>query len=404
MTSLPVKAFKGNGVAEKVFIFDIDGVLVEPGGYRESTRATVDYFAERMGFGDLYPGEDVIALFESHSITSEWDSIPIILAAAIDRVLEAHPGVDLPGTFAEAVQAVRRLNPVRPDVDYERLISRIAAAPPSTYIMAHRVLALCGPDVQEPLLPRLSGHPLLDDLLGNTREVLGCPVTRIFQQFVLGSAAFERKYGVRGDLQTPSLIARWDRPLLDPDLREEMLALWRRGDLHLTAYTARPCGLDGVATPPLLPYSPEAEMALANVGLQDIPLMGYGFVYYLAEQAGRTPDAFVKPSPVQALGAIGAALRREPIPAIASAERLFSRGEADFFRDFPPLEVHVFEDSAGSIRGTREAARCLTEHGVPAEVHAWGVARNPVKVRALEAAGVQVFASVNEAIRLAMAV
>ncbi len=63
-----------------------------------------------------------------------------------------------------------------------------------------------------------------------------------------------------------------------------------------------------------------------------------------------------------------------------------------------PLEITVFEDSVGGIRGVREAAALLAAAGVSAGVAARGIADSAEKKAALQADGVEVWQDVNAAI------
>ena len=49
-------------------------------------------------------------------------------------------------------------------------------------------------------------------------------------------------------------------------------------------------------------------MAQVIVGLEPLPLVGYGGLRHLSERLGLHPDTLVKPSAAQALAAVGAAL------------------------------------------------------------------------------------------------
>ncbi|NTV84159.1 MAG: hypothetical protein HGA23_07660, partial [Bacteroidales bacterium] len=79
-----------------VFIFDLDGVLVQPGGYRQGITATMRYFTQSWGLEALAPDEEAIALCESHGITSEWDIVPICLAGLLETLLHHNIGLNLP--------------------------------------------------------------------------------------------------------------------------------------------------------------------------------------------------------------------------------------------------------------------------------------------------------------------
>ena len=60
------------------------------------------------------------------------------------------------------------------------------------------------------------------------------------------------------------------------------------------------------------------------------------------------------------------------------------------------LDVHVFEDSPIGVRAAYRAVEMLRGQGIQVELHAWGIAEHPDKVRALQAAGATVFPDVNQ--------
>jgi len=146
-------------------------------------------------------------------------------------------------------------------------------------------------------------------------------------------------------------------------------------------------------------------LALEVVGMTGIPLVGYGQICHLAEITGHSPDEMVKPSPVQALAAIGTAVRRQTLPALLAAERLFFNpadsltDRAAYYHELPPLEIHIFEDAAGGVRAVNQAASLLNTCGCPVTVHAWGITSDPAKSATLQQAGAVVFTYINVALK-----
>jgi hypothetical protein len=146
-------------------------------------------------------------------------------------------------------------------------------------------------------------------------------------------------------------------------------------------------------------YSPEAEMARALVGLAPWPVVGRGKVRWLARRAGEDVEGLVKPSPVQALAAIGTAWSGQEAAALEAALLLHRDGALG-----PPLAalgratVHVFEDSHGGLEAVARAVQALQAAGVPVAWQPYGVAPpGGTKAAALGARGVPVYPSVNEA-------
>jgi len=66
---------------KKVILLDVDGVLVNPAGYRAALHATLNYFATLMGTPHFDFHEEKIADLEKRGIFSEWDMVPVLLAA-----------------------------------------------------------------------------------------------------------------------------------------------------------------------------------------------------------------------------------------------------------------------------------------------------------------------------------
>ena len=99
-----------------IFLFDVDGVLINPRGYKEALRATVEHFAARMGLEAMAPSDEDIAIFEACGITSEWDSGPMCVAALLLAASENLP-VSNVTAFEELLSEIQKHRPsiTRPD-------------------------------------------------------------------------------------------------------------------------------------------------------------------------------------------------------------------------------------------------------------------------------------------------
>jgi hypothetical protein len=392
----------------KIWLFDLDGVLIYPGGYRAALKATVNYFARAMGLGDYDLADSTIETFEACGITSEWDSSPICVAVLLADVWRADPALRLPADFDAALSVVRSHAPQRPAPDLIGWAHRIAQAMSGTESYpSDAALELLLDDVRR--LPERNGRlseleTLLGVLLRRNRDLRHSPTMRVFQHYTLGSQTYASYYGLPPAFETPSLLHDLDRPGLEPHSRDLILQLASAGAVHPVIYTARPCQprtLSGRVED----YAPEAEIALDLVGLEDLPLAAYGHLNWLAAQRHRRPDYFVKPSPVHALAAVAMAVGGSEREALEAASALVEEGRlASPLRDLggQHLEIHVFEDSARGIRGVREAALQLEQAGVRADVRAWGIADNLEKRQSLEALGALTFETVDQAIQSAM--
>ena len=384
-----------------LFLFDIDGVLVKPAGYRRACRAAVNFFTRRMGIGDQDLGEEIFAMFESQNIISEWDMVPLILAAILDELLGRCPGLRLPEQLSGAFEDINSLRPP-PQVDYQRITSSLGAGFQLGQTYADQALLQNRPGSPNPPFPNLEGQPILADILADARNLLKNPVTRIFQQFVLGCQTFQQAYGMPCELETVSYLQEYDRPALEKNCRDELLQLWQNDRLDLAVYTIRPSSLQPGLAEKALAYSPEAELALQINGLEGIPVMGYGQVYRSAELAGIKTDQILKPSAVQALAAIAAAVFRDELAAMQAAVDWSTGGQSAYFERLPALDIHIYEDSSASILGVKRAAEMLMQLDIPVSLHAWGIANNPAKISALRSVQAEIVMDVNLAIHKAL--
>lgn len=393
--------------AKTVFLFDIDGVLVEPSGYRAAVQATLRYFTHRMGLtGEIVPDEDSISLFEAQRITSEWDMVPISLAILLDQLLASAPEIELPASLDECCHYLSKFHLNLDRVDYRTPILQIGTRLRSGETPSNRLLSLMhGDDPSADILPHLQGHPILNELLANTREPARSQTTRIFQHFSLGSEIFNRTYRLPAEFDTPSLLQANDRPMLPQQMHEELSSRYQHGDLLIAAYTMRPSLPPREVSAALLGYAPEAEMALELVGMEQFPLIGFGRIQYLAEKTGKAAEDYMKPSPVQALAAIFAALSGNEAASLELAAQLHTWGRVDGLARriaASTLEVHVFEDSPGGIEAVRRAAQELSQNGISVRTRAWGVASQPDKLAALRAIQTEVFPTTQEALERAL--
>jgi len=380
-----------------VLLFDVDGVLIHPVGYKAALRDTVRHFAFLMGLPDYAPTEDEIAVFEACGITNEWDSGAICVSTMLNAALVADPGLRR-ATLDETLAAIRGARPHLERPDYAALARRILDTTlDQESVPAARYLALLS-EQDAGWLPLLAA--LLADVYTTTT-----PTTSVFQAHTLGSARYAATYGTPPPIECPSYLAEYDTPLLSADSRARLLA-WSRQPGHGAAiFTARP-SLPPAGEPdsPANGYAPEAELAMARTGLDgQLPLIGQGRVAWLAYQRGRGAAAYIKPSPVQALAAIGAAISGDERAALQAAAALAEDGRLE-----GPLaslrgqrvSVTVFEDATGGIHAVQTAARLLREAGLDVRARAIGVSPHPDKRAALAPLAERVVDDINAGLAL----
>jgi len=304
-----------------IYLFDMDAVLLYPGGYRAALMATVNYFSREMGLGDCAPTMHEIEVFESVGITSEWDSAPICIATLM-------------------------LNGKR--VDYAELVRRVSAETRSGEVPAEAAYrVVISPSPPSPL-PQGEGGLLLEDILLRSRDINRSRVLQVFQQFTLGDH-YEATYGLKRTFEDGH-----GSLLLKHDCKAIMSSVPERSAI----YTARP-SKPPRDVPMQIGYAPEAELGAELVGLGHLPLIGFGRLQWLAERVGGHGEHFIKPSPVHALAAIGAAFGFAESESLLMAEAL-ARGESNTrLKELRGVRVTVFEDSATSIQGVRQAVNLI---------------------------------------------
>jgi hypothetical protein len=393
-----------------LFLFDVDSVLVEAHGYFRALQDTVSHFSRRMGVGDHPPTREQVLTFEANGLGCEWDSGAMCIAALLIERVRAEPSRPLPTGWPDTLSALgARPHPI-PHPDYGTLARRIGARRDGQTPIARVIRAALWEDVEETLNGQEATlSALLDTLLGYTHDFYRAPMTRYFQHLVIGSQGVAETYGIDPDLDSAAYIHKYDRPLLDVPTRARLQKATLRERIRVAVYTGRP-SLPPVevardrAGHPTAGYPPEAEMARSLVGLEGHPLIGMGKVGWLAERVGEDVERMIKPSPVQALAAIGAARSGRERDALEAAWALHRGGELlQPLADMGPVTVHVFEDEMGGLQGIETGIALLQAAGVDAAWRAYGIAPGgSPKAAALAARGVPIFSSVNEAITAAL--
>ena len=300
-----------------LYLFDMDAVLLHPGGYRAALMATVNYFSREMGLGDCAPTMHEIEVFESVGITSEWDSAPMCIAALM-------------------------LNGKR--IDYAELARRVSAETKSGEVPAEAAYRV----FHQTSEAQTSEVSKTSEVLLHSRDINRSRVLQVFQQFTLGEQ-YESTYGLKRTFENGhgSLLLKYDRKVITSSVPERS-----------AIYTARP-SKPPRDVPMQIGYAPEAELGAELVGLSHLPLIGFGRLQWLAERVGGHGEHYIKPSPVHALAAIGAAFGFAESESLLMAVAL-ARGESNTgLSELRGVRVTVFEDSAMSIQGVRQAVNLI---------------------------------------------
>lgn len=384
----------------KILLFDVDGVLLEAHGYVEAERAAIDHLSDRMGQAPIRLTHDEIAYFESTGMTNEWDSGAMCTALLVMAALGEHPEL-VRASFTDTLAAVRESGLVIARPDFTSLLRALVADHPH------------GIHNSAPVLSALKSkygpvyHPLLEEILGDVYRHES-PFTYILQHFTIGSQRFETTYGAMPLIETHSYLKKYDKPNFSVATRTRLLEAVHAGEAHAVVFTARPSlpptdliGTEHDAIDPAR-HPPEGDLALETLGLDGVlPLMAGGRVMWLALHHGLPVESFIKPSPVQALAAAGAALCRCERDALHAAFDAAQHGRLNgplTRLQGETVELIVFEDSTGGVKATRGAGDILSGLGIDVRTRAYGIAVNESKVASLRAQCDAVFPSINEAV------
>jgi hypothetical protein len=358
----------------KIILLDVDGVLVQPAGYRAALRATVNYFIQP----GVYIQEETLTELEKRGISSEWDMSPLLLAAYWTEILSRQPMPNLSSAVSSAAIEINRQRKVDP--------------PAHLFIPEFRLVASQYPAETAFNVGCFASIPydLRRNLLTETRNIYKSQTMQIFQHFTLGSKQFMETYPLSAEFETESFLLMHDISNINDEIRAKLRGL----NYHLAAFTSRPSRPPSEIGKSILGYAPEAELALELAGLPDIPLIAFGKLEYLASQYGLDPATLVKPSPVQALAAVLAAWTGEEWPALQAANHWRETGSLNEMLDQLPktFELIVVEDTMAGICSVCSAGEILKEARLEVDIRAIGLTSgNSAKASAFENAGVQYF-------------
>jgi hypothetical protein len=382
-----------------ILLFDIDGVLVQPDGYRMAFEATCKYFLERCGIDTHLPYSEIYAWFESQRVTSEWDMVPLTILMVLDAHSESKLIPDNLGGVDEIVDWVNTHKGVIHPVDFHQQIEQMGKHILPGITAAQNILNAKFSINSVGIFKQLT-YQLVSILLKNTRDMYLCSTTKKFQEFALGEDLFRQVYDNAPDRKGDSFLLTQDQCLMENDIRNLLIERTKKKQVYAVVYTARP------SMPPIeyevdvFGYSPEAELALKLCKLEDLPMIGYGSLDALAQVTGRTIPEFIKPAPVQALSAMAAAWTGNEWQGLQWAARI-GEGKLDWEgasllpKEF---ELYILEDSAAGLQGGRSAVNILNSLGWKVNFHPIGISSHKDKILALEKTGAEIFPDVNRAL------
>lgn len=346
-----------------ILILDMDGVLLEAQGYHRALQETVRLAGEALSLEDIRLSQAQIDRFESLGISSEWHSSALCMAFLKIQLLsgETAPTLDLVGLFIALENQPLEL----PAIDRGRRAIE--------YLCEQR---------------KLNPAPLVS-IITNSEEIERSRTMQWFQELVLGTERYQKRYNKQGRFNTQSYLKMFDAPMLSPRFAEK-INHWSGGAAIMTN---RPSGgPDGYGG------SPEAELGLALVQLSRIALTGYGEISWLAETERVSPGMLVKPNPAHALAAIAGSLLVEKEESLRISVLDPAQWPDELLAKLQGSAIAVVEDTPAGLVSVLHAGEALRKAGVEVDVRPLGIAKERTKQAALEAYGAQVFPEINAAL------
>lgn len=366
----------------KILLFDMDGVLLKPRGYHKALVETVRLIGEVLGYEDVTLSPVNIAHFEAVGITSEWDSSAICTILMLLPLWEHFPDL-APPTSLRADHAPCHKFPPPPWDAFLTALSSTSARDTDHPMLG--VEALLG-----------AGHPhreTIAHILRNTHQVHASLSHRLFQELVLGSRVFAQTYSLDPWLETKGYLQEYDRPSLSDSQRERLL-VWQEGrGHHASIFTNRP------SLPPGGEFgTPEAEIGAQCVGLDSLPLVGYGDVSWLSAQLDVDVRYLRKPSPVHVLGALLRSLGYQSEDALRYAAALALSGKTSpLWKAFEDAQLTVFEETTAGLRSALAAQKVLASMGISVTLAMKGITKSKTKRASLESMGARVYPDLSAA-------
>ena len=399
----------------EIFLFDLDGVLLNSAGYHRSLVETVRQLSLTLGFGDRSLSQEEIDAFEARDITAEWDSSALCAALLMMTAWEANDDVSLPSR--PPLGPPRPVRHAFPDI--RRFLTELDRRKPNDPLAEAEASLLRRIDARRPdhaasVRSLLAGARRLDDSL----------TFRLVQMYNLGSRRFEDIYGEAAGMESPSFLERYDLPTLNALERASLLRKLEQAGRSAAIVTNRPSSSPlrlrsrrpgapkRVHRPGVLPggraggvfNTPEAEIGVRAAGFDRLPRVASGDLGRHATALGLDVQSFLKPSPVHMLAGLLRAIGEDGDQAVEMAIRLAQGGSGmePAWRAVDGARLILFEDAPKGHTSARRAVEILRSNNVSVDLAAYGIATSPDKIAALTAVDARVFPHVGQALEDAL--
>jgi len=356
----------------EIWLFDMDGVLIRPKGYHFALKETVRLAGLSIGYGEVDLTNEQIATFEALGISSEWHSSALCM---VIMILEKGKSRFQYGQ-----------SPSGASLDLNALFEELAAQPLRLPALQRGLIAVknLAHNNNLPVEPAI-------DLVEQSESIEVSPTVNWFQELILGSDIYAKTYQKKPQFETESYLKLYDEPLLSQSLAKKILQWAGRPDQGAAIMTNRPSngltGYDG---------APDARMGAALIGLEPLPVIGYGEISWIADQTGRKVGSLSKPAREHALAAILAASGWPLLDSLQFVGKSLSDGRISRLKYLDGCKVTVFEDTPGGIVSVQSAVDFLNDLDLRIEIEKFGIAEDPAKITSLADHGAQVFPGIEK--------
>ena len=393
---------------KKFLILDIDGVLLEPHGYRAGCIDTVNDFLSKLGQPFLSIDKTIPEALEAAGITAEWDMIPLILAAFVNWYYQLFPQPSSCSDFPVPLG-----NEIIKDnqVFYQMLLEKILdyqhmLDPNQTPIISIYHFLSCN---EGKGLERLWKLPIRDRFFVDTLNPWKCQFFAQLMNRLLGADKFETFYGLKPLVNCDSYLETMDRLLISEHYRSLLPKITEKS-FFPAVMTYRPTRLpsaNGNKDSKYFVNTPEGECAMNLLSWSDgdVPMIGAGSLCFIEEKYNLRREYYVKPHPFHALASIMISLCKDEIQALETARSLC---ELDPEKDDIPtglwikpgesIKIMVFEDSVSGINSVKNAAAILNKWGIHTQPILCGIRSTKAKDALLKETGADLYANINEAL------
>ena len=364
-----------------ILLFDMDGVLLTPGGYHQSLMESVNRIGSSLGAPQTELREDQIARFEALTVTNEWDSLAICIALTLIHIWRFDDSIRFRGISNQP----RKITDQSPDFN-----AFLADFTDVGDLPGHAALAML---IKKHVNLSQTQREHLSEILLNCRDIYKSPILPIHQEIVLGSLEFERNYQLKPQLNIDSYLLHYDKPVMTQHQVSVLQDWLAKPTHHAGILTNRPS-----RTPSDYLSSPEAELGASLVGWDSMPLLGSGMLAWFAVTKHKLPDfVYFKPSPVHTLGLLQMIAGNPLEKALNTATALANNhGNKDEWLWLHGSKIFIFEDSAKGLKSGLSALERLNDIGVHPDFHFVGVTDNPIKYQALQGLAHTIIRNINE--------